>query len=135
MHPASVRTNTDRGLTPETTYRPPRAALFVWGAGIEGETTTGGDVDINFDTLIRNLNMAFMGTFEARKCRWSIFADVVYLNVGALNLINRLSFPYLGVDANLSRLGHGVGEVRPSDVFSLYRASRHESACFLETRS
>ena len=56
--------------------------IYLWGAGITGETATGSEIDIGFDALISNLNMAFMGTFEARKSEWSVLADVVYLNVG-----------------------------------------------------
>jgi hypothetical protein len=59
------------------------ATVYLWGAGIQGETGGGAQVDLGFDTLIRNLNMAFMGAFEARKARWSLGADLIYLNVGA----------------------------------------------------
>jgi hypothetical protein len=59
------------------------ATLYFWGAGIDGETASGADVNVNFSTLIDNLNMAFMGAFEARKAKWSLLADVIYLNVGA----------------------------------------------------
>ena len=58
------------------------ASLYLWAAGIKGETATGEEVDISFDTLISNLNMAVMGNFEARRSEWSVLADVVYLNVG-----------------------------------------------------
>jgi hypothetical protein len=61
------------------------ATLYLWGAGINGETARGSDVNVNFKTLIDNLNMGFMGAFEARKDKWSLLADVVYLNVGANN--------------------------------------------------
>ena len=54
-----------------------RASVYLWGAGIKGETATGGEVDIGFDSLISNLNMAFMGAVEARKSEWSMLADVV----------------------------------------------------------
>lgn len=57
--------------------------IYLWAAGISGETARGAEVDVDFDTLISNLNMAFMGAFEARRGRWSVLADVVYLNVGA----------------------------------------------------
>jgi len=57
--------------------------LYLWGAGIKGETAGGSDVDVSFDTLLSNLNMTFMGAFEARKGEWSAVADVIYLNVGA----------------------------------------------------
>lgn len=58
------------------------ATLYLWGAGIQGETVGGADIDVGFDTLISNLNMAFMGAFEARQAHWSFLADVIYLNVG-----------------------------------------------------
>ena len=59
------------------------ATLYLWAAGIEGETAGGAEFDLGFDTLISNLNMAFMGAFEARRGQWSFGADLVYLNVGA----------------------------------------------------
>jgi hypothetical protein len=59
------------------------ASIYLWGAAINGETARGAEVDVDFDTLINNLNMAFMGAFEARKSRWSFLTDVIYLNVGA----------------------------------------------------
>ena len=59
------------------------AGVYLWGAGINGETSAGSDFEISFDDLINNLNMAFMGNFEARKSKWSLAADVIYLNVGA----------------------------------------------------
>jgi len=57
------------------------AGLYLWGAGLNGETSAGSDFDISFGDLINNLNMAFMGNFEARKSKWSLAADVIYLNV------------------------------------------------------
>ena len=59
------------------------ATIYLWGAGIDGKTARGSEVNVNFKTLIENLNMAFMGAFEARKDKWSMLADVIYLNVGA----------------------------------------------------
>jgi len=59
------------------------ASLYLWGAGIKGETAAGSEVDVSFSDLINNLDMAFMGAFEARRSQWSLLADVIYLNVGA----------------------------------------------------
>jgi hypothetical protein len=56
---------------------------YLWSAGIKGEAASGSDFDIGFDELLNNLNMAFMGYFEARKSKWSLAADAIYLNVGA----------------------------------------------------
>lgn len=59
------------------------ATIYLWAAGIQGDTTGGGHVDVGFDTLVSNLDMAFMGSLEARKARWSLLTDVVYMDVGA----------------------------------------------------
>lgn len=58
------------------------AGVYLWGADIQADAASGSEVDISFDDLINNLNMAFMGTFEARKSKWSFAADIIYLNVG-----------------------------------------------------
>ena len=56
--------------------------IYLWGAGINAETARGSTVDIDFSTLVNNLNMAAMGAIEARRREWSLVADVIYLNVG-----------------------------------------------------
>jgi hypothetical protein len=59
------------------------AALYLWGAGIGGKTVTDDDIDVSFNDIIDNLQMAFMGTLNARKGKWSLLADIMYLDVGA----------------------------------------------------
>ena len=59
------------------------ASLYFFAPAINGATGSGSDIDVSFDTLINNLNMTFMGAFEARRGKWSALADVLYLNVGA----------------------------------------------------
>ena len=54
------------------------ATIYLWGSGIDAKTARGEDVSINFNTLIDNLNMTFMGALEARKAKWSMLADVIY---------------------------------------------------------
>lgn len=61
------------------------ASIYLWGAGIEGATTSGATVDVGFDDLLENLGMAFMGSLEARRAKWSWMADVVYMDVGGSN--------------------------------------------------
>lgn len=60
-----------------------KAGVYLYAAGAKSETAFGSDLDISFIDLINNLNMAFMGNAEARKSKWSLAADVIYLNVGA----------------------------------------------------
>jgi hypothetical protein len=60
-----------------------KATVYLWGAGIDGTMADGSKVDVSFDQLISNLNMAFMGAYALRKGPWSGGIDIVYLNVGA----------------------------------------------------
>lgn len=76
---------TDAGADDEWRFN---GSLYLWGAGVEGSKASrfgapSSDFDLSFDSVISNLNMAFMGAFEARKAKWSLLADVIYLNVGA----------------------------------------------------
>lgn len=59
------------------------ATLYLWGTGIGGTTRTGGDIDISCGDLWDNLDMAFMGALEARKGKWGLLGDFVYLKVSA----------------------------------------------------
>ena len=59
------------------------ASIYMWMPSLKGETNFGADFDIDFGTLLDNLKMTFMGAFEARNGGWSLFTDVVYLNVGS----------------------------------------------------
>ncbi len=57
------------------------AAIYLWGASIGGKTGTGGDIDISFDDLLSNLEMAFMGAVGVRKGKWSLMLDAIYMDV------------------------------------------------------
>jgi hypothetical protein len=41
-----------------------------------------GDAVVDAQTIIDNLKMAFMGSFEASNGRWGLFTDVLYMDVG-----------------------------------------------------
>ncbi|HBH29834.1 MAG: hypothetical protein N839_0015045 [Desulfofustis sp. PB-SRB1] len=56
------------------------AELYLWYASIGGSTAVGGDLEIDANDLIDGLNMAFMGNIAARKNRWGIMVDALYLN-------------------------------------------------------
>jgi hypothetical protein len=58
-----------------------RADLYLWGASINSRSPRGADATIDFDTLLKNLEMAFMGGFTARKDRWSLGMDAIYMDV------------------------------------------------------
>jgi len=62
------------------------AQIYVWAADFSGDMHFDKfdktvPFDIPFSTLVDNLKMGFYGSFEARKQKWLIFTDVVYLNI------------------------------------------------------
>ena len=64
------------------------ATLYLWYTDIDGtvidsgSVVPGGPFEIDASSIIDNLEMVFMGAFEARKKRWSIITDAIYLDVG-----------------------------------------------------
>jgi len=64
---------------------------YLWLPSVEGNLRYGPpapggatpNVTIDSDSLAGNLDMAFMGSAEARKGRWSIATDVLYVDLSA----------------------------------------------------
>jgi hypothetical protein len=64
-----------------------QASVYAYLPTINGTTAfpqngTGSGVSIDADTILDNLKMTFMGSFEARRGSWGLFTDVVYMDVG-----------------------------------------------------
>lgn len=55
--------------------------LYFWGASVGGESATGSDIDLDFGDIISDVNFAFMGSAGASKGKWSLGADLIYLNI------------------------------------------------------
>jgi hypothetical protein len=79
-------------------------AIYLWAADLSVKTPRGRDATIPFDTLLDNLSMAFMGAVEARKNRWSIFTDIIYLDVN-----KKAKEQQPGPDNNLIEVRGNVG--------------------------
>ena len=78
--------------------------IYVWGASVGGRTNSGTDVDVPFDDLIDNLEFSAMGAYQARKGKWAVMADIIYLDVAStesLELGNLVKVP-AEVDAGLT---------------------------------
>ena len=64
---------------------------YLWLPSMEGNLRYGppplggasANVSIDADTLLGGLNMVFMGAAEARKGRWSITTDLMYIDIGS----------------------------------------------------
>lgn len=77
------------------------AAVYVWAAAVGGRTTTGSSVEVSFSDIVDNLEGAFLGAFEARKGRWSILTDAVYLDVAKTSDVPLGPGPILTGDVSL----------------------------------
>jgi hypothetical protein len=85
---------------------------YFWLAGQSGTMRVGNvipaqNVNAPFSDIWHNLNFGVMGTFEARKDRWSIIVDGFYVSVG------KTSDPILGGQLGTARakLDNGVLQV------------------------
>jgi hypothetical protein len=57
---------------------------YLWGAGINGTATVGSheaDVSKSFDDILKDLDFAFMVNLQARKGRFGLYSDVLFLGV------------------------------------------------------
>ena len=78
------------------------ATLYLWGAAIDATTQTGGDIDLSFNDILKDLDMTFMGSFGAHKGKWSLLADAVYMDISQSDGGSE-TIPILGGAVNLTK--------------------------------
>jgi hypothetical protein len=67
------------------------------------ERSGGSSIDVDIGNILSNLNFTFMGEFEARRGRWGIFTDIIYLDVsGDKNGTRDFTIGRQGIPAGLS---------------------------------
>ena len=63
-----------------------RIVPYIWGAGIQGDVGIGRlpaqGVEASFSDIWNNLEIAGMAAFEARKGRWGVLVDAIYIDLG-----------------------------------------------------
>jgi len=55
--------------------------VYLWGASIGGTSASGSDIDVDFDTIFDDLDFAFMGNLAAKRDKWTLLSDVIYMNL------------------------------------------------------
>jgi len=63
------------------------ASIYGWFPDITGQTSFappngGGDFEVGIDQILENLEFTLMGNFDARKGKWGVMADMIYMDVG-----------------------------------------------------
>ncbi|MGZ3528529.1 MAG: hypothetical protein ACXVAO_12600 [Vulcanimicrobiaceae bacterium] len=93
------------------------ATPYLWAAGVSGTTRVGSrlpevNVDASFSDITKNLSGGLMGALEARKDRWGVLFDLIYIK------LSKDSRPLLG-----GRLGIASADFTES-IFQLAGAYR-----------
>ena len=60
-------------------------AIYLWGASMGGTTASGTGFEVDFKDILKNLELAFMGNYQARKGKWSFMSDVIYMDISGDN--------------------------------------------------
>lgn len=55
--------------------------VYLWGATIDGKSAPGSDFTIDFNEILDDLEMAFMGNLTAQRGKWTLLGDVIYLKL------------------------------------------------------
>ncbi len=102
-------------------------AIYLWGASIGGESVTGDNIDIDFNDLLDNMEFAFMTTVAAHRDKWSLLADLIYLDVkddeqGSLTVPLGASF-VVGTDSEVALKSWIVTPLISYNVFETKRST------------
>jgi len=82
--------------------------IYGWYAGIDGSLKypvppgSGGNITVDASDILDNLEMIFMGGFQAQKNRWLILADAIYMDIGSDANRTVLAGPAPGIPVNAS---------------------------------
>lgn len=91
------------------------AALYAPLMGLEGDIAVAGmvpvDVDIDFGDIWDNLDGGLSGAFEARKDRWSITADAIWLKISDAALPTGTSYLRFSEEQLLASLAVGYSVI------------------------
>ena len=65
-------------------------APYLWGSDISGKTQRGLPIDVPIGDIVDNLESVLMVSFEARKNKWLVLADYIYLDIAASQQVGPL---------------------------------------------
>lgn len=65
------------------------ASFYGWFPDLSGQTSFtppgggSGAISVDIENILENLEFTMMGSVEARKGRWGVFTDLIYMDLGA----------------------------------------------------
>lgn len=81
--------------------------VYAWLPSLEGKTTFEGpnspDGSVDVEKIVDSIERAFMGGIAAKKGRWGVFSDYIYLDLSNTQANTRsLNFGKPGIPADVS---------------------------------
>jgi opacity protein-like surface antigen len=81
---------------------------YLWGAAMEGSVGAGAlptiNIDMSFSDILDHLDAGLMGAFEARKGRWGILLDAIYMKIEDSATATRTGAGPIGATASAGAL-------------------------------
>ncbi len=87
-----------------------QVAPYMWFLSTSGDVTVKGqksDLDLSFDDIWDELNIAAMLAFNARNGRWGFYGDIIYANLGDSDVEGPLGFVKIDPTIKLAWLTAG----------------------------
>ncbi len=87
-----------------------QVAPYMWFISTSGDVTVKGqksDLDLSFDDIWDELNIAAMLAFDARNGRWGFYGDIIYANLGDSDVEGPLGFVKIDPTIKLAWLTAG----------------------------
>ncbi|MHA2408437.1 MAG: hypothetical protein ACXACA_08720 [Candidatus Ranarchaeia archaeon] len=84
---------------------------YFWAAELDGDVTLRGrtgSVDVSFDDIMDNLDIAFMGRAEAWNGKWGLYFDGLYMDLGG-NYSTPSAVLSTDIDVKMAVFDFGIG--------------------------
>jgi len=79
---------------------------YIWGVAMSGDVQGGAlpaiNIDMSFSDILDNLDAGLLGAFEARKGRWGLLFDAIYMKLEGSGTASRTGPGPIGATATAS---------------------------------
>lgn len=66
-----------------------KVEAYGWLPAIESTLPTGDEINLSLDDILDNLDFTFMGLIQARRDKWAIVSDLIFLKLSFDETVNR----------------------------------------------
>jgi opacity protein-like surface antigen len=100
------------------------AGLYAWTPSVKGETALGTDIDVSFNDIIDNLDITLMAMLTARKDKFSLLVDVIYMDIEDDSDYALISGPRNNFSISLTNVEMEAWVVTPAAAYTVVDSDR-----------